>query len=227
MLHWIIDIFFLLLLAGCAWSGYKKGFISGILGVCALIVAFYAANLLSATYSGEFTGMLEPFVSGIVDNATEKAKDSFEAAGTTPGVYDMALETLRDMGVMKSAGKNIATALAEEVSETGHVLRNAMVARLCVEAAYVLMLTILFVLFAIVFAVIGNIINLSFMLPGLELINGLLGTLFGVAKGLIFAFSIAWLLRFTGLALKEAVVDQTLLLRLLMNANPLTGIFGL
>lgn len=227
MLHWILDLVLLLILVVTVWKGVRNGLVPGIAAIVALTISLYGANLLANTYSQEFTSVLEPFVSGLIDNGTEQAEAHFEELGIEPSVYDMAYETLRGIGVMKSAGSGIAAEMKLTVHDTGHVLHDALVDTLCLKLAYVLMLAVVFLLLAIVFAVIGNIINLSFMLPGLELINKLLGGAFGLLKGLFICFFIAWLLRFTGLALKETVVDDTVLLRLLMNANPLIGLLNL
>lgn len=226
MLHWILDLVLLLILALCAWRGYRNGLIAGVLAVAALVFSFYAADILADTYSGEFTRMLEPFVSGVVDSSYNAAEEKLEPLGRTDSVVDMAEELVRGVGLMKSAAENTAEELSGSVSETGYLLRTAAVEKLCVTAAYVLTFLVLFILLIIAFGVIGNLFNLAFKLPGLELVNGLLGVLLGLAKGLMYAFAIAWVLRFAGLLVSEEVVDQTLLLSRLMEGCPLVGFLG-
>lgn len=223
----IVDIVLLLIILLCAWRGFRTGLISGILAVCAVLFSFYAADILADTYSGEFTKMLEPFVSGLVDSASVSAEDYFTEKGKEPGVYEMTEKVLDSMGIMKSAKENIAKEIAEETTDTGHLLRNAIVEKLCVIAAYVITYVIMFILLIIIFGVIGNLFNLSFRLPGLELVNSVLGTLLGIAKGLLYVFAIAWLLRFTGLLLSEEKVDATFLLSRLMEKCPLIKYLGL
>lgn len=227
MLRWILDLVLLLIILLCAWRGFRNGLISGILAACAVLFSFYAADILADTYSGEFTRMLEPFVSGVVDSSYAAAEEALEPKGMSGDVYEMSLETVKGVGLMKSAAENVAESLRGSVSETGQVLRTAVVEKLCSVAAYVLTYAVMFILLIIAFAVIGNLFNLAFKLPGLELINGLLGTLLGIAKGLMYAFAIAWILRFTGLLLKEEVVDSTILLSKLMETCPLAGFLGL
>ena len=55
----IIDLILIAIVAFCAWNGYRKGFIMGISGILALIVAFYGAQIVADTYSQEFTSMLK------------------------------------------------------------------------------------------------------------------------------------------------------------------------
>jgi hypothetical protein len=135
--------------------------------------------------------------------------------------------TVKGIGFMKSAAVNVSEEIAKEETETGHVLRKAIVDKLCVVAAYVLTYIIMFILLIIIFGVIGNLFNLAFKLPGLELVNGVLGTLLGLAKGLVYVFAIAWVLRFTGLLLPEEKVNSTILLKWLMDTCPLVGFLGL
>ena len=93
--------------------------------------------------------------------------------------------------------------------------------------AYALTLTIAFTLLAIAFAVIGNLISLSFHIPGLELVNSILGAILGIGEGLVFCFFIAWVLRFAGMLVKPEVVEETRLLSWLTELNPLVDFFGL
>ena len=74
----------------------------------------------------------------------------------------------------------------------------------------------------IIFVVLANIINLAFKLPGLELVNELLGLILGLVKGFAIVFCIAWLARFFGLLLPEGAIDKTLILAWLIKVNPLT-----
>ena len=226
-MHWIIDLVLLLIILLCAWRGFRHGLIAGVLAVCAVLFSIYAADILADTYSGEFTKMLEPFVTGVVDTASTSAEEYYEKKGTVQGVYDMTYKTLEGVGFMKSAAKNVATEISLTEMETGHALRRAIVDKLCSVAAYVLTYIIMFILLIIAFAVIGNLFNLAFKLPGLELINGVLGTVLGLAKGLLYVFAIAWVLRFTGLLLPEEKMNEMMILRWAMKTCPLVGFLGL
>ncbi len=226
-MRWIIDLVLLLIIILCAWRGFRNGLIAGILALCAVLFSVYAADILADTYSGEFTKMLEPFVTGVVDTASSSAEEYFEKKGKEPGVYDMTYKTLEGVGFMKTAAENVSREIAEEATETGPALRRAIVDKLCSVAAYVLTYIIMFVLLIIIFGVIGNLFNLAFKLPGLELVNGVLGTLLGLAKGLVYVFAIAWALRFTGMLLPEDKVNTTILLKWLMESCPLVSFLGL
>lgn len=225
MIHWIIDIVLLLILLGCMWKGYRNGLIPGVFMLLALFASLYGAKLVAETYSEEFTSILEPFASGLTDRAMRELEDEEVLKGND--VYAASKAILEEIGFMGTAAENIAGELEKEADETGHVLRAAMVKRLCIDVAYTLTLVIAFVLLAIAFAVLGNLISLSFHIPGLEVINGILGAIFGLGEGAVFAFFIAWIIRFGGMLLKPEVVEETILLKWLQSVNPLVEFFGL
>lgn len=232
----LIDIILILIIVLCAYKGYRKGLIRGISGILAIVVSLYGANLLAETYSPEFTDVIQPFVSGIVyksvDEAEEKTAESdYVYVGPEEGKYDetyvISYESLRNIGILRTAAENITNEVRGKVSKAGHQLKEALVEKLTSTAAYVLTLVISFILIMIIFTVLANIVNLTFKLPGLELLNELLGLALGLAKGLIFAFAIAWVVRFLGFVIPEEIIDKTLILNWLIDLNPITSILGI
>lgn len=222
----IIDPILVAIIAFCAWNGYRKGFIMGISGVLALIVAFYAAQIVADTYSQEFTSMLKPFVSGIVDNAVADAQKDDEESYEENDVYGVTYSALGNIGILKTAADDIAQEIAEKVERTGQTMREEIVSLLCSKIAYVLTAVIVFLLVLIVFTVITNIINLAFKMPGLELVNGVAGGVFGFVKGAVIVAVIAWVMRYLGMLIDEDIIDKTVLLEWLMEHNLVAKFFG-
>ena len=225
-MKYVLDLVLVAIIALCAWNGYRKGFILGVSGILALIVAFYGAHLLADAYSQEFTTLLEPFVSGIVDSTVEDQTLEENVTEEELDAGDITFASLGKLGIMKGAADNIAEEIEERIKETGQQLRETLVEVLCSKLAYVATAVIAFLLIIIVFTVVANILNLAFKLPGLEFINYLFGTLFGLAKGLIFAFALAWVLRYTGFIFGEKTVEDTILLKWMMEHNLLAHFFG-
>ena len=232
----IIDVILILIIVLCAYQGYRKGLIRGISGILAIVVSLYGANLIAETYSSEFTDVIQPFVSGIVYKSVDEAKEKtaerdYVYEGPEEGEHDetyaISYESLRNIGILKTAAENITNEVRDKVSNAGHQLKEELVEKLTSTAAYVLTLVISFILIMIIFTVLANIVNLTFKLPGLELLNELLGLALGLAKGLIFAFAIAWVVRFLGFIIPEEVIDNTLILNWLIDLNPITSILGL
>ena len=222
----IIDLILVAIIAFCAWNGYRKGFIMGISGILALIIAFYGAQIVADTYSQEFTSMLKPFVSGIVDNAVASTQEENSAQYEENDVYGVTYDALGNIGVLKTAAEDIAQEIAEKVERTGQTMREEIVNVLCSKIAYVLTAIIVFLLVLIVFTVIANILNLAFKLPGLEFINEIFGGIFGFIKGAIIVVTIAWVMRYLGVLVDEDIVNKTVLLEWLMEHNLVTKFFG-
>ncbi len=222
----IIDLILIAIIAFCAWNGYRKGFIMGISGILALIVAFYGAQIVADTYSQEFNSMLKPFISGIVDSAVAKVQEDTVGSFDDEDVYEVTYDALGNIGILKSAAHDIADEIAQKVERTGQTMREEIVSVLCSKISYILTAVVVFLLILIVFTVIANIINLAFKLPGLEFINELFGALFGFAKGAVIVVAIAWVMRFLGVLVDEAIVNKTVLLEWLMEHNLVTKFFG-
>lgn len=223
MTHWIIDGVVLFILLVALLRGRRAGFIPGIFMLLGLLVAVYGANLVAETYSGEFTGMLEPFISGLTDRVSREAEAEFEKKGVTADTRKMVEKTLSGMGIIGTAKENITEEICRETKATGHELRTLLTEKLCSCAAYILTAIIAFILISIVFTVLINLINLSFHMPGFEIVDGVLGACFGIAEGLVIVFFILWLLRFTGLLISEDKLEGTRLVKKLIELNPLPG----
>lgn len=222
----IIDLILLAIIAFCVWNGYRKGFIMGISGILALIIAFYGAQIVADTYSQEFTSMLKPFISGVVDSAVAGAQEENSVQYEENDVYGVTYDALGNIGILKTAAEDIAQEIAEKVERTGQTMREEIVNVLSSKIAYVLTAIIVFLLILIVFTVIANVLNLAFKLPGLEMINEILGGVFGLAKGVIIVLVIAWVMRYLGVLVDEDIVNKTVLLEWLMEHNLVSNFFG-
>lgn len=220
----------------CAWRGYRNGFIRGILGILAIIVSIYGASLAASAYSDEFTGMLKPFVGGIVGKSvnnvlnTETAESGYQepalAVEKKANVYDVCLAALQNIGVSESASKAMAEKVSGELRNVGNQMTDTLTAKLCDMLAYISVFVIAFILIAIVFAVIGNILKLAFSIPGIHGLDKILGLIVGILKGLLLVCVIAFIVRYLSLFSSETV-ERTVLLRYMLNVNPLPSIFGI
>ncbi|MDR2606309.1 MAG: CvpA family protein [Oscillospiraceae bacterium] len=240
----IIDVILFAILIFSAWKGWKKGLILTVSGIAAVIIAFWGSSLIADSYAEMFTPALKPFVSGQVDKAVDNAQKSFdESLIDTADTYDIpdevravSEEALQGVGFLSTAAANLADELSETLNETGYKLKSAMVDRITITLSKALVMTVSFIVIIIVFTIIANIVNLAFKLPGLKLINEIGGVVCGLLKGLLLCFAISWVVRFIGFFVPEEAVQHdvlqdaishTLLLRLLISINPLSGIFGI
>ncbi len=240
-MHILIDIVILLIIAGCIWAGYRKGFILGLCGILAIVISFYGASLISNTYYEEFTPILEPFVGGLVDDAVQKTldprdedtdeqNDTFQYTGTTDtpdGVYTVALMTLGRFGFNEAAAQKTAEQVAAQVDKVGADFRTLLTSQICGLVTRVLAFTIVFLLLLIIFIVIANILNLQLRVPGLDMLNNLIGAGVGLVKAWVIVSLIAFVLRYAGMLFSGDVLRKTLLLRLFMDHNIIAAILGM
>ncbi len=249
----LIDIALVLIVAFLTWRGFANGFVRGIFGILAIIVAIYGANLVAKAFADDFTGMLEPFVSGIVEKAysdvmagDEESQDDVQTdddtenemddASSTPesiavdekprSVYDASFQTLRKMGISEGAARQIAEKVGGTIDTVGYSMSSNLTDMLCSALAYIAVFAVAFILIAIIFAVIGNIFNLAFSIPGIQSIDKIIGLALGLVKGLLIVLTLAVIVRYFGVFAPETI-ERTTVLKYILNMNPLANILGI
>ena len=226
-----IDIGILGIVAFCGWRGYKNGLIRGVFGVVALVISLFIANVAAEAYSGEFTGMLKPFVGGVIDTAfTEMDEEGVvyepkehEHENDTEE-FGKAYSALRRIGLPEPTAVRIAELVAE-IDIEGY-FSDLIADKLSSALAYIAVFAIAFILIAIIFTVMGNLVGFVFSLPGLRLLDAIAGVVFGLAKGLILVYTLAIIIKYFGLVAIETVEGSSVL-TYFINNNPIADMLGL
>ena len=233
MTTFLIDLAVIGTVVFCTWRGYKSGLIRGVFGVVALIVSLFIANATAQAYSGEAKSMLMPFVSGIIDSTiTSLAEDGIEyqAIAHDHNIDDIDFGTaymaLRQLRLPEAA----AVSVAEKTLEIGNdrqldTLADMIADRLTTSLSFVAVFGIAFLLCAIVFAVIGNLVGVVFALPGLRLVDIIAGSVMGMIKGIIIIYTVGVIIRYFGL-LMLPTLEATSILKNIVNNNPIANILG-
>jgi len=225
----LIDLAIIGIVAFCAWRGYRNGLIRGVFGVLTLILSLFFANIAATAYSEEFKGMMAPFVGGIVDTTLSE----MAMAGAEPEPLEhenqseefrTAYTVLRRIGLPVSAAVRVAELTVEEGFEGQ--LSDAIAEKLSTALAYVTVFAISFVLIAIVFAVIGNLIGFVFSLPGLKLLDIIAGVAFGFVKGLLIVLALSAVVRYFGLLALDTL-EETAVLNYLVGNNIVANMLGI
>lgn len=226
-----IDLAIIAIVVFCAWRGYRNGLIRGAFGVVALIASLFIANIAATAYSEEFTGMLKPFIGGVVETTITDMRDEGikylpedHEHDNSSEEFGTAYTALRQIGLPEPSAVRIAE-LTLEGSEGGY-LADLIGDKLSSVLAFVAVFGIAFILLAIVFTVIGNLIGFVFALPGLKLVDTITGVLLGLLKGLILVYSLALIVRYFGL-IASSTVEETRILSYLINNNPVAETLGL
>ena len=238
LMHILLDLFVIAILGFCAWQGYRRGIISGILAILFIIVAIYGANLVASTYSSEFTSMFRPFVSGYLDGMEaeaieELAPPELQTLSTEdlfrlePGLEPtMAREVFSELGIHHSRVEELTQrylAYRDDGLGVNRAMTDVLVYAFCFYLVYI----IAFLLILIGLTVIYNIIHLSFRLPGLKLVDDIGGGVLGFAQGLLLVFMLTWVLGYAGIIFPEGLLESTLVMDLFIGANPMVGFINL
>lgn len=236
-MHIIIDLVIVALIAFCVWRGWKNGIVIGVVSIVAVIASLVIGNVVATVYSHEFSGMLKPFVDGIVDGVvgdtlSGKAAKKDEIviqldSNERQDVSTVTFAAMRRLGLSEATSASIADKAEQKVNAVGSLLTNEITMIFCDMIAYVLVFFVVFILAIILFTVIGNLINLSFKLPGLELVNQITGAVLGLGKGILFVLLISAALRYAGLMLPEKDIEKTVILNYFINNNFIANLLGI
>jgi hypothetical protein len=234
-----IDLTLIAILLICGWSGYKKGLIMGIGGIVVFAIAVYGANLLSNTYSYEAIDALRPFAGGYVEKKIDEevrpvlglgAKDISveDYLKANPEKEDLFCTSIFEaVGIYSQAAEKMS-AEAQEYADTQNTsLKSAVIEVLCMRAAYVCGFILAFLLIHILLTVIGNLPNISYKLPDMDLVNDIGGASLGVFNGFLFCVTVVWALKFTGMLLSQKILSETLFASDLMRWDLLGDILGI
>ena len=233
-----LDLAVIAIVVFCGWRGYKNGLIRGVFGVVSIIVSLFIASVAATAYSEDLNEMLSPFVGGIVDaaiveiiekGAGASADADADGAEYEPETFSTAYEALRHIGLPEAAADRVADMVAKDNEGEGlsaGLLSYAVANRLSSVLAFVAVFGVAFTLVAIIFTVAGNLVGFVFSLPGLELVDIISGTLFGLAKGLIIVFAIAAVVRYAGVLAPETF-EGTKILKYIVNTNPIANSIGI
>ena len=232
----IIDIVLLVIVALCAWNGYRKGLIGGIAGILAIIIALFGGSLLSSAYAHEVIPALEPFVDGYVDsqknrdamlaklgyaNSDLSLEDILEQDSSLR--YDYAYECLKDMGFYDRRAEDLAAQAVNYADVNGVTMTPALVAVMCDTISYVGGLVLAFLLILILIVAIANIGNLSLRLPNMELLDEIGGAVLGFLKGFLYCVLLCWLLSFLGFVIGKQTLEHSTLARFFLAFNFITN----
>ena len=235
-MKWIPTILTVILIAipvFCAWRGYKGGIIRSACGILAIILALFCGNIVANMYSTDFDGMLSPFVNGMVDGAentvlTNDDKAVVQLDNKEKGdVYSVSYAIFRQMGVVDNAAARMAEEIKAECTNVDQNMCDTIGKNLSARFSYILVFCVAFALVAIIFAVIGNVINISFQIPLFGIAEPILGTVLGVVKGIIIMYAVAMFMRYLGIVIPDEALEGTEFVFKLVNENPVADKFGI
>jgi len=229
----LIDLAIIGTVVFCGWRGYKNGLIRGVFGVVSLILSLFVANIAAQAYSSDASSMIRPFVSGLIESTITEMREEgieYQALAHDHGIDDVdfgtAYTSLRYIGLPEAAAVNIAERSLEfEDEEQNRMFSDIIADRLSSTLSFIAVFGIAFLLLAIAFAVIGNLIGFVFALPGLKLVDMISGAALGLLKGAIIVYTIAVIVRYAGILILP-ILEETTVLDHIVNNNPIANLLG-
>jgi uncharacterized membrane protein required for colicin V production len=236
MIRLILDIVLLAIVALCTWTGYRRGLIGGIAGILAVIIALFGGSLLSSAYSHEVVPVMQPFAEGYIDsqNIRDEVLNTLGYGYSDLSLEDIlerdpslrtgyAEECMKIMGMYPDRAEEMAQKSVEYAGRNNVSMTEAVVTVLCDTVSFVGGLTLAFLLILILLVAIGNIGNLSFRLPNLELVDEIGGAVLGFIKGFLYCVLLCWVLSFLGLVIGKDTLESTTLARFFLQMKFLTS----
>ena len=227
----LLDIGFVIIILLCVVFGYKKGFFKSIAGFIGAVIAMFLAWVLAglianALYQGVFREKLIDNISSVLSN---DALASFpeKAAQVVANLPGFLSNTLNNQGItssqieqsLQAGGSNTAPATADLISPAVIWLLQLLLT--------VILFFILVILVRLVIKLIGNV----FRLPILRQVDGILGGLFGIFKGVVYIFLACILLQLLMPVIGNSsepmkqVLDNSFIYQFIFYNNPITSWF--
>ena len=131
------------------------------------------------------------------------------------------------LGLSEETSRVMAAEAMEYADANETDMIGSVVQVLCEDICFVGCFLLAFLLIIILLTVIGNLPNLSYKLPHLDLLNDIGGTLLGIVTGLMFCVILVWALKFTGIVIGKDTLASARVARLFLEHNFLTTRLGL
>ena len=239
----IINILLVAILIICAWQGYKKGIILGIIDVLVIILSLYGAQLLSDTFSYEVIPVLKPFVSGYMEAKVEEntyLAFGYEADPLT-GRFDtpysatdllvsqpemrqtVIANTYKGLGFYDAMTETLTNRTMEYAQDNNASIASSVVTISCQTVTWYGGFLLAFIILFAVLSVIVNLPNLSFKIPYVGIVNDIGGVLIGLFVGALFCSAVVWVFQFAGLVLPEQTLRATGLAAFFLDKNMLAN----
>ena len=227
----ILDLIFLAVFAVFAILGARKGLLLSLCSLLAVIIAFVGAGYAARTFSPMVAGALEPRFAAAIEERLD-AEIEAARADALPGEapedlpLQSVLNVLKDMGFYENLVDIVNSAVKAGMLTVAASAAAAVAAAIAQSVAYLIIFLVVFAAVLLIWTLISHALDLVARLPGLHFLNKTGGALFGLIKGCIFFFVLAWLLQYLGNLVPEETVKQTHLLKFFMTTNPFSLLPG-
>lgn len=214
----VIDLILLAILLFFMAMGAKRGFVLTFCSLVAVIVALVGANFLANTLTPAVSKAIEPTIESTIQTALESQVQSLQDTATGE-----TLTAIRDKGGLYALVADAMADALEQVDLSPTVAQVATQAATAVatQLAHGLLFLVAFLIVLLAWTLFSHALDLVAKLPGLSSLNGLLGGVVGLVKGLIIAYIAVWVLYALTGTVSQETARQTHLFLFLAQHGPL------
>ena len=192
----LLDLVILGLLVYWCVMGFRRGLILSLCSLLAVVVALAGGWYLANHAYEPLAERLEPIILPVVNERADEAISS-EASGLVPSE-----ETASDQAATNQSSSGplsiLSGSLQNQVGQQLENFKNNAVQQLAASIAQTVAKAVLFLVGFLVVLLVWNILfhalHLGAKLPGLHLLNKVLGGAFGLVKGVLLLMVAQWLL---------------------------------
>ena len=222
----LIDVLIVAALVFFAWRGERRGFILTLCSLVAVLVAFIGATLITNAAAPKVAEYIQPKLEqSIQQSLEEKAQEvsAVDSLGVTEamaalrekgGIYEWAADSLE--GVLRSTPL-LSESIAQQAAKTAAALAGQLSRSILFPIAFLLLL--------VAWAFISHALDLVSKLPVINSLNHGLGGAIGLVKGVVVVYVAVWLLCGPVGAISPQMAQETHLLRLMTQYDPI-GLLG-
>lgn len=192
----LLDLVILGLLVYWCVMGFRRGLILSLCSLLAVVVALAGGWYLANHAYEPLAERLEPIILPVVNERADEVISS-EASGLVPSE-----ETASDQAATDRSSSGplsiLSGSLQNQVGQQLENFKNNAVQQLAASIAQTVAKAVLFLVGFLVILLVWNILfhalHLVAKLPGLHLLNKVLGGAFGLVKGILLLMVAQWLL---------------------------------
>lgn len=231
-MKYILDGIAILILVITIIVGYRRGFLKSLVQFIGCVAAFILAFSLSAP-AANFT--FDTFLAeGLENTLTEALVTNADAAPTEllQSLPEPILAVLENSTQLQATLENLGDAAASTAETAVETLMTSVIRPVAVSLIQFVAFILLFVILMFVARLLAKVIKPITKLPLLRQVDGALGAVLGLIKGVLFTIafvSVVQLIAATGSPdslVTQEMVESSILVSWIAEINPLVGVIG-
>ena len=245
----ILDILVVLAILFCAWNGWRRGLIAGVLAILFIFLSAWGANIAASGFSQEFSTAIRPFADGYLSSIETEVAETMTPAGmSTVSITDLIRmdpaneeEIAREMFVYAGVHETRIDEMVEAYMRqpTGQIsFTQAMINVLSETLSFIAVYFIVFTLLLIALTVAFNLIPFTMRIPRLKWVDRIGGGVLALVQVLMIFFMIGMAVSFLSILIPynpdpeemnafHRLMENSFFLNFFTRNSPLQGLMTL